>query len=375
MLKRVQNLVIILLILFVTISSFAQLKEKKGILAGLTGDFTINGYVDTYIAYDNDKNSSPRQFSAIAPYRDEFRLNFAMISLRYNTDKLRGNVAIHFGDVSKLNWTQEQNEYLQYVQEANMGFSPATNLWIDAGFFLTHIGGEGVIPKYNFFQSLSLCTYYEPFYQSGIKLSYTGKKFYGALFLLNGYNVFNDNNKNKSFGVQLGYKPNKKIELIYNNIIGNEIPAGVTGKTRIYNNLVLKLWPAKNIDVIACGDFCLQDQSGVTDSTSSGSMFSGFVSAKLRILKNFSVALRGEIFRDKDGIFSGILTEQNNTYVPPSGLKAIGFSGAVEYNPADNSYFRLESRILKADDNQFIFFNKAKTNYRVEVILSGGMEF
>src|SRR5258706_15006371 len=113
-------------------SSFCQLKEKKGILAGLTGDFTVNGYVDTYIAYDNDKNSTPRQFSSIAPYRDEFRLNLAMISVRYSNDKLRGNVAIHFGDVPKLNWPQAPNDYLQFVQEANLGFSPSKNLWIDA---------------------------------------------------------------------------------------------------------------------------------------------------------------------------------------------------------------------------------------------------
>src|SRR5438046_3010734 len=94
----------LLLILIIVNSAFAQLKEKKGILAGLTGDFTVNGYIDTYIAYDNDKNSTPRQFSSIAPYRDEFRLNLAMIAVRYNSNKVRGNVAIHFGDIPKLNW-------------------------------------------------------------------------------------------------------------------------------------------------------------------------------------------------------------------------------------------------------------------------------
>ena len=29
------------------------------------------------------------------------------------------------------------------------------NSWLDAGYFITHIGGEGIIPKYNFFTSLS----------------------------------------------------------------------------------------------------------------------------------------------------------------------------------------------------------------------------
>jgi hypothetical protein len=370
MLRRVQNLVILLLLLFVTVTSFAQLKDKKGILAGLTGDFTVNGYVDTYIAYDNDKNSAPRQFSSIAPYRDEFRLNMAMIAVRYNSEKVRGNVAIHFGDIPKINWPQAPNDYLQFVQEANLGFSPAKNFWIDAGLFLTHIGGEGIIPKYNFFQSQSLCTYYEPFYQSGIRFSYTGNKFYGALFLLNGFNVFNDNNKNKSAGIQLGYKPNKKVEVTYNNIIGNEMPAGTEGKTRIYNNLVIKLWPWKKIDIIGCGDFCLQEKSKITDPTSSASMFSGFLALKYHITNKFSVALRGEMIQDKDGILSGIVRFGFH----PAGLEANGYSGALEYNPTDNSYFRIESRLLIAGNDQPIFSDKLK-NYRVEVILSGGMEF
>jgi hypothetical protein len=231
MINSARFTIILLTALFIcSTSATAQLKEKKGILAGISGDLSINGYIDTYIAYDNDKGSTPRQFSAIAPYRDEFRINMAMIALRYANTKLRGNVALHFGDASRVNWPQEPNDYLQFMQEANIGYSPSKNLWIDAGYFLTHIGGEGLIPKYNFFQSLSLCTYYEPFYQSGIKVSYSGRKFYGSFFLLNGYNVFVDNNSNKSFGIQLGYKPNDKAELTYNNIMAMKCQRALKAK-------------------------------------------------------------------------------------------------------------------------------------------------
>ncbi len=129
------------------------------------------------------------------------------------TELIRGNIGLQFGDIPKLNWPQAPNEYLQFIQEANIGVSPYKNSWIDAGYFLTHIGGEGIIPKYNFFMSVSLLTYYEPIYQSGIKYSYSGKKFYSSLMLLNGYNVLVDNNKNKSFGLQIGYKPSDKADI------------------------------------------------------------------------------------------------------------------------------------------------------------------
>jgi hypothetical protein len=368
--KSILNFTFIVLLIFFNSSAFAQQKGANGLLGGLPEGLSINGYVDAYISYDNDKGNLLRQFSAIAPFRDEFRLNLVMASLRYEAKKIRGNLALQFGDIPKVNWPQAPNEYLQYIQEGNIGISPGKNYWLDAGYFLTHIGGESIIPQYNFFESLSLCTHYEPFYQSGLKFSYTGKKFYGAVMILNGFNVFADNNKNKSFGLQLGYIPNKKMDITYNNVTGNEMPAGTPGRTRIYNNLVVKIYPAKKLDVILCGDFCTQEQSKITDSSASASMFSGFLSLRYRVAKKISVSARAEIFQDKDGILSGIFTGSNSSL---TGLKASGFSLGVEYAPTDNAYFRIEGRYLTTDSNQKIFFESKDS--RVEAILSGGIEF
>ncbi|NOS86300.1 MAG: porin [Ignavibacteria bacterium] len=365
------NFFLLIIVLMTGISiTFAQEKERKGLFAGFPEELTLSGYVDTYIAYDNDKGNPVRQFSAIAPYRDEFRINLAMIALRYSSKLIRSNVAIQFGDIPKLNWPQAPNEYLQYIQEANIGVSPGKNSWVDAGYFLTHIGGEGLIPKYNFFTSLTLCTYYEPFYQSGIKYSYTGKKFYTSLMVLNGFNVLADNNKNKSFGLQIGYKPNDKADITFNNITGNEMPTGTAGKTRIYNNLVIKLFPSKKLDVILCGDFCMQEKSKIDDAEASGSMFSAFASMKYRASKNVSLMLRGEIFQDKDAIMSPAFLLSDSTF---SGLKAFGVTGGAEFNPTSNSYFRLEGRYLATDADEKIFYEQK--NNRLEVILSGGIEF
>jgi hypothetical protein len=367
---KVSYIIVLIILLIGFISSSAQETEKKGIFAGFPEELTLSGYVDAYIAYDNDKGNSLRQFTVLAPYRDEFRINMAVLALRYSSKLLRGNVALQFGDVPKLNWPQAPNEYLQFIQEANIGVTPGKNSWIDAGYFLTHIGGEGIIPKYNFFTSVSLLTYYEPIYQSGIKYSYSGKKFYTSLMLLNGYNVLVDNNKNKSFGLQIGYKPSDKADITFNNITGNEMPTGTAGKTRIYNNLVVKLFPSKKLDVILCGDFCMQEKSKIDDAEASGSMFSAFASMKYRASKNVSLMLRGEIFQDKDAVLSPAFMLSDSTF---SGLKAFGVTGGAEFNPTPNSYFRLEGRYLATDSDQKIFYEEK--NNRFEVILSGGIEF
>jgi len=367
---RINYFFLLIILIAAVISASSQEKKEKGLFAGFPEELTLTGYVDVYYAYDNDKVTPLRQFSVIAPYRDEFRINLAMLALRYSSKHIRSNIAIQFGDVPKYNWPQQPNEYLQYIQEANIGVSPGKNSWVDAGYFLTHVGGEGIIPKYNFFTSISLGTYFEPIYQSGIRYSYTGKKFYTSLMLLNGYNVLADNNKNKSFGLQLGYKPNDKFDVTFNNITGNEMPTGVEGKTRIYNNLVLKFFPTKKLDVIVSGDFCLQDKSKIDDATAMGSMISAFASMKYMASKNVSLMLRGELFQDKDAIFTTPMLMSDSTF---SGLKAFGITAGMEYTPTANSYFRLEGRYISTDADQKIFYEAKNT--RAEVILSGGIEF
>ena len=330
--------------------------------------FSLSGYVDTYYSWDNDKNGNTlRQFSSIAPYREEFRLNIAQVSLKYNDEKVHGAITLQYGDIPQVNWPANQ----QFIQEAYVGFRPAKRLWIDAGYFLTHIGAEGLLPKSNFLSSLALGTYYEPFYQSGIRVSYEfSPKFYGALHLLNGYNVFTDNNKNKSVGLTLGFKPKDNLEVIYNNLIGNEMPSGVDGKTRIYNNLVVKFSPSKKVDILLGGDVAMQERSGITDSTSSAVMYSGLAAIKFKPTTKFAVSVRGELFNDKDGFLSGVIAQSDGT---AAGLNAFGITLGFEVRPVSNAYFRMEGRYLAAADKQKIFFDNS--NSRIEAITSIGVEF
>lgn len=332
--------------------------------------FSISGYVDTYYSYDNDKNgNSIRQFSAIAPYREEFRINIAQVSLKYNDEKVRGVITAQYGDIPSVNWPSGQ----QFIQEAYAGFSPSKNLWIDAGFFLTHIGAEGVLPKSNFLTTMSLPVYFEPFYQSGVRVSYDfSKKVYGCFHLVNGYNVFMDNNKNKSAGITLGIKPNDKVEIIYNNLLGNEMSSG-PGKLRIYNNLILKLYPAKKLDVIIAGDAAFQENSKLTDSTAYGTVYSGLASLRYRFSPKFSASIRGEYYMDNDGILSGVMTDNSGKQ---TGLKAFGITAGFEVRPVSMAYFRVEARYLFADKDQEVFIVDGKPkNTRFEAVTNVGIEF
>ncbi len=357
-------------ILLVLISLFLFplfLKAQDNGLADYFKNFSIKVYADGYYAWDNDKNSTPRQFSAISPYRDEFKINIAQASMKYNSDMVRGIVTLQFGDIPTLNWPSNQ----QYIQEANVGFSPVKNLWFDFGYQLTHIGAESLLPKSNIFSSLALGTYYEPFYQSGLKVSYEfDPKFSASFHLLNGYNVFQDNNKNKSFGFQFAYVPTECLKLTYNNITGNEMPTGTDGKTRIYNNLVINYTPNEKFDVLGGFDFGYQEKSKITNADEGASMFSGLAAIRYKINKKFSVSGRFEIISDPEGFLTGVITDSDGKQ---TGLKIYGATLGVEYKPVDAAYLRFETRILNADAKQKIFYNGNHT--RGEAILTMGFEY
>lgn len=338
-------------------------------------EFSFSGYADTYYSYDNDKNGAPlRQFSAIAPVRDEFRINLAQVSVKYTDKKVRGIVTVHFGDIPKYNWPQEPNEYLQYIQEANAGFSPGKNLWFDFGYFLTHIGAEGIIPINNIASSLAFVTYFEPVFQSGIKVSYDfTPETYGSVYLINGSNVLVDNNKNKSFGLQVGTRPSENLEIVYNNISGNEQPSGEKGKTRIYNNLVIKA-SFKKLEVLVGADYVQQEDSGLLDTTASAKVYGGLISLRYKLHSKFSIYARGEAYNDKDGMLSGILTGASGE---SRGLKASGMTIGVEYRPFENAYIRFETRMLESHSPIKIFTdeNNNPSDSRTELIMTTGVSF
>jgi hypothetical protein len=357
--------------LIIVIFAVACLLPAKGIsqdkdIISYFKNFSFGASVDAYYSYDDDKNAykTPRIFCSLSPYRDQVGINVAQATLKYNSDIIRGTFTMQFGDIPEVNWGPVTNS--KYIQEAYVGFSPVKNLWFDGGYFLTHIGAES-FPKYNFFSSFSLPANYEPFLQSGFRISYDfSKQFTASLHLLNGFNVFEDNNKNKSGGVQLAYTPSEKLKFIYNNILGNEQPAGFEGKTRVLNNFIINYYPTNKIDLTAAADYGMQEKSKLTDSTSSANYYGISLAGRYKFTPKYSVSLRGDFFQDLDAVVSSVM--YNGT-----GIKANALTVGFEYKPVERAYVRLEYRYVQTDAAQKIFYDNA--NNRNEATFSMGFEY
>jgi hypothetical protein len=362
MIKR--SIIIFCFSVFINILSFAQDSTSHSSLS-------FSGYVDAYAAYYTDSLgiNNYQKFPSVSPRSNQFGLNVAMLTAKYSADKVRGIVTLHYGDIPRSTWSGNYN----FIQEANVGVRLHKKIWLDAGFFRTHVGTEGLFPKENITSSVSVCTYMEPYYEAGFKLNYSpSDKLSINLFLLNGYNIYEDNNTKKSVGALITYVFNDNFNIGYSDYVGDDSQQtdSIT-HMRIYHNLFFN-YQIKKIKIQVGGDYGMQENSDTTGKKSA-SMYSGVASVKYQCTSKFAFYSRGELFNDPQGFMSGVFINDKNVQ---TGLKLWGVTAGVEYKPTDNSYIRLEGRQLQTDDDQHIFrWEHKNMNKRMEAMIHMGVSF
>jgi len=366
-LKRIFSFLIILSI-FLSLS-FGGLAQKIDTIS----TYSIVGYVDAYYAYYTDSvgTGNYQKFPTVSARSNSPSLNIAMLSFLYNADKIRATAVFHFGDITAATWAPAP---YNNVMEAHVGFKVYSKLWIDAGLFRTHFGTEFLLPSENITSSVAVPTFYEPYYESGIRLNFDPTaKLEINLFLLNGYGVFVDNNKKKSFGMGITYAVNDKLGLGYTNYIGDDTPDSVTTPhLRIHQNVFLN-YQYKKVKVQAGADYCIQQNSDVETGTKSATMYTGLATARYQLRSKFAIYGRGEIFSDPNGFMSTIIKDNTGKL---TGYKLTGITAGIEVKPTEESYVRLEGRRLQMDNDQEIFYyNGEYRNYRYEVMINAGVTF
>jgi len=357
-----------------TIFLLAFISCCKQVIAQTTdtaGSFSMAAYIDAYAATYTDSVGAGnfQKFPSVSP-RNGMGLNTAMLSSQYNNDKVRATLVLHFGDIANSTWAANNRN----IMEAHVGVRLTKKLWVDAGFFRTHFGTEFLLPVENITSSVSVNTYYEPYYESGIRLNFDPTKNLEInLFLLNGYGMYEDNNNKKSFGMGITYTVNDHCGIGYTNYIGDDSPpTNTVTHLRIHNNVFLN-YQKKKIKIQLGADYCIQQNSSITDTTKSANMWCLLATIRYAATKKSGIYTRGEIFQDPNGIMTGVITDRTGVL---TGYKIWGITGGIEYKPTDNSYIRLETRYLQMDNNQAIFYyNNTYRTYRYEIMVNMGVTF
>jgi hypothetical protein len=327
-------------------------------------DAKFNAFLDTYIVTDNDKlpdGNPERTYSFLNHYKDQFGLNLATLGTNISYgDLVRSTISFQLGDLQKA--TLPKGVISPYIQQANVGFQLFSHVWLDGGYFLTHVGNETLMPKDNWLTSYNLVTYFEPIYQAGMKLSYESDAFTACFHVLNGNGILADNNVNKTFGFSLLVPLSKDVSVSYAGVYGNEEDDNPAyAKFHHLHNINL------NAQVEKVG-FKLQfDYAGKekvkNDNKDPGVFWGAAFTTRYSINNQYSSTAR----------FSYV---NNADEVEGYPVKGLDFTLGGEFKPMDNAYIRLEGRYIMLDGDLYKYFhenNGNPKNSRMEINFNMGV--
>ncbi len=351
---------LIIVLSIITLSSYAQNN-------GITNTLKFSGYLETYYLYDSGNPSDHNRPGFVYAFNrhNEITLNIGMIKAAYETDKVRGNLALMTGTYANANLSAEPG-VLKNIYEANAGvkISKTKNLWVDAGIFASHIGFESAIGKDCWNLTRSILADNSPYFESGVKISYTSddNKWFASGLILNGWQRIQrvDGNNTPAFGHQLTYKPNAKVTLNSSSYVGNDSPDSIR-QMRYFHNLYGQFQLSEEFGLIIGFDLGAQQKS--KDSNDYNTWFAPEVIARYSPSDKVSIAARCEYYSDENGVVIATNT--------PNGFKTFGYSLNLDYNIASNVMWRVEVRDLSSKDKIFTLDNQPSTqNYFITTAIA-----
>lgn len=354
--KNILNIVL----LFLTMNSFAQTD-------GVKNPLKISGYLETYYAYDfgNPLDHNRPGFVYAFNRHNEVNLNLGFMKAAYETDNVRGNLALMTGSYANANLAAEPGP-LKNIYEANAGvkLSKTKNLWVDAGTFPSHIGFESAIGKDCWTLTRSLLADNSPYFESGVKISYTSdnEKWFVSGLIINGWQRIQraDGNNTPAFGHQLTYKPTAKVTINSSSFVGSDSPDN-TRQMRYFHNFYTQLQLTEKFGLTAGFDIGAQQKSKGSDDYNK--WYAPVLIAKYAATDKVSITARGEYYSDANGVIIGTGTV--------NGFQTFGYSLNIDFNVASNVVWRMEGRGLSSKDEIFTLDNNPSTqNYIITTALA-----
>lgn len=349
-----------------------QLRAQEGVVntavmdtleATRIGHLGIGGYIDTYYSYSlNQPANNKDPFFVSNDRLNQITINMAYIDVRYKSTNFRARLVPAFGTYMNANYSAEDGS-LKNIVEGSVGvrlFSKK-EIWLDVGVLGSPYTNESAISKDHLMYTRSFAPQNVPYYLSGAKVTIPlNKKWTATLYLLNGWQVIEDNNDGKSLGTQLEFRPNSKMLFNWDTYVGDERSTlHPDFRTRYFSDLYWIYHASKKFDATSCVYVGVQDRSGNSSATWATVNFIG----RYRFTENVSLSGRIEYFTDKDGVLE--LTQLKTT-----GFETYSTGLCFNYSPNHNALLRLETRHFFAPSNVYLDKDKNPTSHYSQLVAS-----
>jgi hypothetical protein len=312
---------------------------------------TLEGYVDAYFAFDGmEPGDGNRSYFVSQSRHNEFNINMAYISIKFNSERVRATFTPGFGTYMNANYATERMT-LKNIIEANVGVRllKSKNIWLDVGVIPSPYTNETAISYDQLTYSRSFAPEYVPYYLSGARLSVpvTGK-FTAYLYLLNGWQMIEDVNMPLALGTQFEYKPTDKVSLYLNTYFGDERSATAPmNRKRYFADFYMLYNPGKKWNIAFstyAGSQIRVDP--VTEKKSANNWWQANVAARYFLDGRNSLSARAEYFHDPKEVMIAPVTNAE-------GFSASSFSLGYNLAITRNVLFRVEGRYFHATKNLF----------------------
>lgn len=279
-----------------------DIKKALGLSIYLQGGYTYN--------FENP-DSKENDFRVFDHKANSFTLDLAQIQfakdapsggIGYKLKVSAGETAkfIHASGLGRSGDEIDLTEaYIQYLAPIGKG------LKFTFGKFVTYHGAEVIEAKDNPNYSRSfLFNYAIPFTHTGLIISYPfSDDLNVSVYVVNGWDNFNDNNKGKTVGLSVGYIPIEQIAMNFNLMYGPEKDNN-NHDNRFLFDWVGTVKPMKNLTFILNTDYATEQHSALDGGQAEWYGFTGI--AKYDFSGCYSLSLRAEYFKDQDGVRTGI---------------------------------------------------------------------
>lgn len=196
------------------------------------------------------------------------------------------------------------------IQHASVGWvAPlGRGLRVDAGKFVTHIGGETIEGiKNNHLSHGLLYTYAIPFQDTGVRLNYPwSDKFYTELYVVRGWNVTTgDNNRGTTVGPSIGWLPCSWFNLYLNYMVGPEQRNTQSNIRQLVDFQAFFNTPVPKLNFLLFGDWAMEENA--VSSNTQDAVWHGLGGiARYQLTDHLEPAVRLEYLQDQDGFATGV---------------------------------------------------------------------
>ncbi|HCX22193.1 MAG: hypothetical protein CMB80_22680 [Flammeovirgaceae bacterium] len=303
----------------------------------------FGAYLDSYFAFDfNNPTNNSRPYVTQYARHNEFNINHAWLKAQYDSEKIRGSIALQTGTYPQYNYAAEP-AFGQMIYEAYAGYKLTKNGWLDIGIFGGHFGYESALSIDRELLSPALATEYTPYYQTGIKYThdFSDKTQFRAV-VVNGWQNIRETNDAKSIGVALDHQFNDLIFISYGNYYGVDLSAG-GDVWRFHNNAIIQITPSEELSFTGIVDFTLQENAAyISDEDKKHTASFYTLISSYQFAEKWSVNGRYERVIDQDQVL--IVVPVTNFIVPENGFDQHIISLSLNFNLTENASMKFEPK-------------------------------